>query len=75
MSEKEILTVNANVDITAASLQAVVENVKKIASSGEEGGYPLDPADVVSEMISRFLLEKDFETFVKNTGNYQHYSA
>lgn len=75
MSEKEILTVNANVDITAASLQAVVENVKKIASSEEEGGYPLDPADVVSEMISRFLLEKDFEHFVKDAGNYPHHPA
>ncbi len=75
MSEKEILTVNANADITAASLQAVVENVKKIASSEGEGGYPLDPADVVSEMISRFLLEKDFENFVKDEGNYPSHSA
>ena len=32
----------------------------------EKGHYTVDTADKVSEMISRFLLEKDFEGFVKS---------
>ncbi len=71
MAEPEnIITVNVNVDITTASLQAVVENAKKIAGPGEKGFYRIDTADKVSEMVSRFLLEHDFESYVQDIGNY-----
>jgi hypothetical protein len=33
--------------------------------------YKVDPADKVAEMISRFLLENDFESFVKDADNYK----
>lgn len=68
--KKETLIVQANVEMTAASLQAIVENAKKITGPNEKGGYRVDTADKVSEMISRFLLENDFENFVKNVDNY-----
>jgi hypothetical protein len=68
--KKETLIVRANVEMTAASLQAIVENAKKISGPNEKGGYRVDTADKVSEMISRFLLENDFENFVKNVDNY-----
>ena len=69
--EKETLIVRANVEITADALKAVVENVKKIRGPNEKGVYKVDPADKVAEMISRFLLENDFESFVKDAENYQ----
>ena len=69
--KKETLLVRANVEMTAASLQAIVENAKKITGPNEKGGYRVDTADKVSEMISRFLLENDFENFVKNVDNYE----
>ena len=68
--KKDTLIVRANVEMTAASLQAIVENAKKISGPNEKGGYRVDTADKVSEMISRFLLENDFENFVKNVDNY-----
>ena len=68
--KKETLIVRANVEMTAASLQAIVENAKRISGPNEKGGYQVDTADKVSEMISRFLLENDFENFVKNVDNY-----
>ena len=68
--KKETLLVRANVEITAASLQAIVENVKRISGPNAKGRYRVDTADKVSEMISRFLLENDFENFVKNVDNY-----
>ncbi|MCP4106402.1 MAG: hypothetical protein GY749_12860 [Desulfobacteraceae bacterium] len=67
---KDTITVNVNVDITTASLQAVVENAKKIAGPNEKGFYRIDTADKISEMISRYLLENDFETYVQDIGNY-----
>ncbi|MBW1744433.1 MAG: hypothetical protein JRJ47_13540 [Deltaproteobacteria bacterium] len=70
MPEKEdTLMVRVNVEVTAASLKAIVANAKKIAGPDEKGGYRIDTADKAGEMISRFLLENDFESFVKNIEN------
>lgn len=68
---KNTLIVHANVEMTAASLQAIVENAKKVSGPDEKGVYRIDTADKASEMISRFLLENDFESFVKNIQNYK----
>jgi len=71
MSEsKDTMVIRANVEMTTASLQAIVENAKKVAGRDEKGRYRVDTADKVSEMISRFLLENDFESFVKNIDNF-----
>jgi hypothetical protein len=67
---KDTVVVNANVTITAAALQAIVANAKARAPRNEKGYYQVDTADKVSEMISKFLLENDFEGFVSNSGNY-----
>ncbi|OEU62451.1 MAG: hypothetical protein BA867_05200 [Desulfobacterales bacterium S5133MH16] len=71
MSEsKETITVNVNVEMTTASLQAIVENAKKVEGRDEKGVYRIDTADKVSEMISNFILENDFESYAKNIENY-----
>jgi len=67
---KSTIAVRINVEMTPASLQAIVENAKKIAGTGDKGYYTVDTADKVGEMISRFLLEKDFESYVMNIENY-----
>ena len=73
MSEsKETITVNVNVEMTTASLQAIVENAKKVEGRNEKGVYRIDTADKVSEMISNFILENDFESYAKNIENYPH---
>ena len=68
-ASKDTIVVNANVEMTTGSLQTIVENAKKKAGRDEKGVYRVDTADKVSEMISRFLLEKDFEDYLKNFGN------
>ena len=69
-ANKNLITVRAIIDMTSASLEAIVENAKKIAGRDEKGRYRVDTADKVGEMISRFLLEKDFESYVKNIDNF-----
>ena len=64
-----MMTVNVNVDITTETLKAIVENAKKLAGRNEKGVYKVDTADKVSEMISKFLMENDFETYAKDIGN------
>ena len=71
MSEsRQTLLVRANVELTPAALQAIVRNAKEIAGPDEKGVYRVDTADMVSKMISKFLLEKDFETYVQDMANY-----
>lgn len=71
MSEnKETILVRANVEMTAESLQAIVQNAKKLSGKDQGGYYHVDTADMVGRLVSRFLLEKDFESYVKDPGNY-----
>jgi hypothetical protein len=67
---KDMITVHVNIEITATSLQTIVENVKRFAGRDEKGVYRVDTADKVSEIISRFLQDKDFEGYVKRIENY-----
>ena len=53
---KEIITVHVNIDLTTASLQAIVENAKKTAGHDAKGIYRVDTAEWVNKIVSRFLL-------------------
>ncbi|MDY6904646.1 MAG: hypothetical protein SWH61_08165 [Thermodesulfobacteriota bacterium] len=69
-SPADLLDVHVNVEITAEALSTIVENAKQVAGKDEKGGYRVDTAAKVGEMISRFLAANDFERFVKNIQNY-----
>ena len=64
------LIINATVEITAKALEAIVENVKQLEGCDENGRYHVDTADSVGEMISRFLFEQDFESYVQDLDNF-----
>lgn len=68
-NEKNTLVINVNVEITAIALQAIVENAKKITGRNSKGVYRVDTADKVSQVISRFLLQNDFENYAKDIEN------
>ena len=57
----DTIAVRANIVMTTASLKFIVANAKKVAGRNEKGHYKVDTADVVGQMVSRFLLERDFE--------------
>ncbi|MDY6824201.1 MAG: hypothetical protein SWH68_10480 [Thermodesulfobacteriota bacterium] len=69
-SPTDKLDVHVNVEVSAGTLSAIVENAKKIAGRDQSGGYRVDTAEKVGEMISRFLATHDFEGFVKDINNY-----
>ena len=66
----EQLTIHVNVQISASALQTIVANAKKVAPRDGAGSFRVDTADWVSQMISKFLNEKNFEDFVKDSSNY-----
>jgi len=63
---KDTILINANIKISITALQTIVANAKKAAGKNEKGHYQVDTADKVSEMISRFLVDNDFESYVRN---------
>lgn len=65
-----VLRINAHVDMTAASLEAIVKNAKDMQGPDKNGIYRVDTVKKVNEMISRFLLEMNFESYVKDIKNY-----
>lgn len=65
-----LVRVHVNIELSAASLQAVVANTKKNAGTDEHGRYQVDTADSLAALISKFLQKKDFEEFSKDIANY-----
>lgn len=66
----DLILVNANVKISVSSLQAIVASAKNRAGKDEKGIYRVDTADAVSNMITKFLLDRDFDSYVSNPDNY-----
>jgi hypothetical protein len=67
---EEMILINVNIEISATALQTIVSNAKKAVGRDAKGHYRVDTADKVSEMVSRFLREKDFEGYVNSPDNY-----
>jgi hypothetical protein len=71
MSESNpLIRVHVNIELSAASLQAVVANSKMKAGTDEKGRYRVDTADALAALISTFLREKGFDKFVRDVDNY-----
>ena len=69
-AEIDTIEVHVNVVMTTESLKAIVDHTKRLIGRNEKGHYKVDTAAAVGRMISRFLLEKDFEGYVSDAGNY-----
>ncbi len=67
---EDTIVVNATVEMTTKSLQDIVSMAKALAGKDHKGHYRVDTAETVNQMISRFLLEKDFENYVRQKENY-----
>ncbi|MFA7425687.1 MAG: hypothetical protein WCZ16_11565 [Desulfosarcinaceae bacterium] len=70
MSAADTIEVRAIVTMTTSALQTIVANAKALVGPDARGHYRVDTADLVSHMVSRFLLERDFEAYVKDIDNY-----
>ena len=67
---EDLLRVHVNVEIPASALSAIVENAKQVAGTDPDGQYRIDTAAKVGEMISRFLAEFDFESYVRDIRHF-----
>lgn len=67
---KETVVVHVNIEMNARALSDIVDISKKLAGRNEKGRYQVDTADAVSRIISRFLMENDFEGYVKDPDHH-----
>ena len=66
----DTIEIHTNVIMTTESLKAIVDNMKRISGKNEKGHYKVDTAEAVGQMISRYLLETDFEAFARDESHY-----
>lgn len=67
---KETVSVHVNLEIAPGALQSVVSNAKALSGRDVKGYYRVDTADLLGELISRFLMEKDFEAYAADLDHY-----
>ncbi len=65
-----LVRVHVNIELSTASLQAVVANSKKKAGKDGRGRYRVDTADALASLISKFIQEKGFDEFAQDVDNY-----
>ena len=68
--DSPMVNVHVNIDVPAACLQAVVSNWKKKSAQAGQGRQHFDTADALAALITRFLLEKNFEAYTRDEDNY-----
>lgn len=71
MQRNGIVTVNVVLDLAGSTLEGLVSVAKNIVGPDAKGHYRLDTADLLGQMISTFLIEKDFAEYVGNPANYE----
>jgi hypothetical protein len=62
--------IHATLDIPAQALETIVARAKAMVGPDARGHYRVDTADLVGELIGRFLRAKGFAAFVDDPGNY-----
>ena len=72
-TDRETIDISAVVEIAVESIQAIVGSGKQLAGRNEKGHFKIDTADLASKMISRFLEEKDFQSYAEDIENYDFY--
>ena len=70
MTQEDMVVINANIVISGSTLQKIVHTGKQLAGSDAKGQYRLDTADLVADLISQFLLDREFDAYVGNSAHY-----
>lgn len=67
----DFIRIHVNLQIRPATLQTIVANAKKNAGCNAQGRYRVDTAEKVGTIISRFLMENNFQVYVQDLKNYE----
>lgn len=71
MPETKTILINAQIELSIHALETIVETAKQLTGRNDKGHYHVETADVVNRLISLFLAEKDFDSFVADGSRYE----
>jgi hypothetical protein len=66
----ETITIHARVELNPEVLENIKIRCKEIAKKKNLKMYEVDPADMVGELISKFIRENDITAYSKDIKNY-----
>lgn len=67
----DAVSVNVTIDISGETLQTIVQTAQGIVGRNDKGHYRIDTADLLEDLLSAFIAEKGFATYVADRGNYR----
>ncbi len=65
------VVINVNVEIPGRTLETMVQTARTLKGPDAKGHFRIDTADLVSHLISRFLVEGGFGDYVAAIQNYE----
>ncbi len=65
------VVINVNVEIPGRTLETMVQTAKALSGPDSRGHFRIDTADLVSHLISRFLVDGGFGDYVSEIRNYE----
>ena len=65
-----MVRVNVTIDISGETLQTIVQTAKAMVGQNEKGHYRIDTADLLEDLLSRFIDEKGFGIYAADRRNY-----
>ena len=69
-TDSNTVRVNVTIDMSGETLQTIVQTAKGIVGRNEKGYYRIDTADLLEDLLSAFIVEKGFDAYVADKGNY-----
>ena len=72
MPQNDMVVINANIEMSGATLQKIVQTAKELKGPDKKGYFRIDTADLVSVLISRFLVDQGFDTYVADRRHYEN---
>ena len=70
-NQGDSIRVNVNIEISGATLQKIVQTAKDIVGRNDKGHYRIDTADLLEDMLSTFIEEKGFKSYIEDRENYR----
>ena len=70
VNEDNTLRVNVTLEIAGETIQTIVQTAKSLVGRTEKGHYRIDTADLLEDLLSKFIAEKGFEAYVADRENY-----
>ena len=65
------VVINVNLEIPGRTLETIVQTARTLCGPDSKGHFRIDTADLVSHLISRFLVDGGFGDYVAEIRNYE----